>query len=455
VVVKNGSVSDWGRFIAAISIHFARALPGIVWSIAMNFKPKSVRDQVIVVTGATSGIGLATARFAAQRGARLVLAARGEDALRTLADELNAGPAVQTSIGSKSARSRIQIGESYASDDVPNGGEIPEPSQTTRGGISLAGGTRQTDAIAAQSSPGGRAVAVVADVANRNDVEKIADAAIASFGGFDTWVNNAAVAIYGRLDQVSIEDQRRLFDVDYWGVVHGSLTAVRHFRHRFAEDGRGGGTLINIGSVVSDRAIPLQGPYSAAKHAVKAFTDTLRMELEEKGLPINITLIKPTSIDTPYTHHAKNYMENEPSFPPPVYSPEVVARTILHCAEHPKRDVYVGGGAKLIALAGRYAPRLTDKFMQRGMVSAQQKMDRRAPKRDAHNLDHPIDDLQERGDFEGHVFESSLYSQATLHPMVTMLTLLGAGLTIGAMWKLASSRKGASSHFGESRFENL
>ena len=415
----------------------------------MKMKPKPVRDQVIVITGATSGIGLATARMAANRGARLVLAARSEDALRQLADEINAAHPYHGQHGTRSARASVRIND--ASDDIPRGAEILDVGRSESSGMSFAGGSAETDAEAAGSSRGGRAISVVADVSNRADVQRIAETAIASFGGFDTWINNAAVAIYGRLEQVAIEDQRRLFEVDYWGTVYGSLAAVRHFRDCF-KDHKGTGTLINIGSVLSDRAIPLQGTYSAAKHAVKAFTDSLRMELEEKGFPICVTLVKPTSIDTPYTHHAKNYMDQEPSLPPPVYAPEVVARTILHCAEHPKRDVYVGGGAKMIELAGRYAPRLTDRYMERALFRQQQK-DRPSPKRDAHNLNSPIDDLQERGDYEGHVAESSLYTEASLHPVTTLLTVLGAGLAVGAIWKMVQHRSGESEHFAPDRFE--
>src|SRR5439155_6660231 len=115
------------------------------------------------------------------------------------------------------------------------------------------------------------------------------------------------------------EDHQRLMQTNFWGVVHGSTVAARHLRER------GGGAIINLGSIVSDRAIPLQGMYSASKHAVKGYTDALRMELEEEGAPIAVTLVKPAGINTPFPRHAKNYMEREATLPPPVYAPEVVA----------------------------------------------------------------------------------------------------------------------------------
>src|SRR5512145_1995293 len=231
----------------------------------MNPEFKKLSDQVIVITGASSGIGLVTARMAAKRGARVVLNARNEEALRAVTDEIN--------------------------------------------------------------SNGGNACYVVGDVGQFEDVQNIANEAIRRFGGFDTWVNNAGVSIYGRVLDQSLDDQRQLFETNYWGVVHGSIVACSHLRKR-------GGALINIGSVLSDIAIPIQGTYCATKHAVKGYTDALRVELEEEDAPISVTLIKPSAIDTPYVHHAKNLMAVEPQNPAPVYAPEVVANAILRAAEH-------------------------------------------------------------------------------------------------------------------------
>lgn len=208
----------------------------------MKGRLKKLIEQVVVITGASSGIGLTTARLAAARGARLVLAARNGDALNGLADEIRRG--------------------------------------------------------------GGEAIAVVADVGSEDDVRGIARAAVGRFGGFDTWVNNAGSSIYGQMIDIATEDHRRLFETNFWGVVYGSLEAARHFR---GKDGRHAGALINVGSVLSDRAIPIQGMYSTSKHAVKGFTDALRMELEAEGVPVSVTLIKPSSIDTPFPQHARNY----------------------------------------------------------------------------------------------------------------------------------------------------
>jgi short-subunit dehydrogenase len=318
---------------------------------------KSIEEQVIVITGATSGIGLVTARMAADRGAKLVLAARNRRALDTLENELK--------------------------------------------------------------QKGVEVITVAADVALESDVVKIASEALAKFSNFDTWVNNAGVSIYGNLEDVSLEDSKKLFDTNFWGTVNGSLVAARNLKLN-------GGAIINVGSVLSDRAIPVQGMYCASKHAVKGFTDALRMELEAENVPVSVTLVKPSAIDTPYKEHAKSYLKEEPQNPPPVYSPETVAKAILHCAEHPVRDVVVGGGGRTLAFLGRIVPRSTDVVMENTMIEIQRD-DELAGNRKFESLYEPKDDrLRERGGYEGHVAESSLYTQASLHPVFT-----GAVLSVG------------------------
>jgi short-subunit dehydrogenase len=329
----------------------------------MHLKP--LDQQVMVITGASSGIGLVTARMAAERGARLVLVARGGDALRQLADEIQAA--------------------------------------------------------------GGHAVPVVADVGQQDEVRRIAAAAVERFGGFDTWVNDAGVSIYGRLLDVPIEDMRRLFDTNLWGVVHGSREAARHLRER-------GGAIINIGSVLSDIAVPLQGIYSASKHAVKGFTDALRMELDAEGAPVAVTLIKPSAIDTPYVDHAKNYMDMAAQIPPPVYAPETVAEAILHCAEHPERDLVIGGGGRGMIALGERMPRMTERVLERAMFGLQRRAGPPRPRWQS-GLDRPSGTLAERGSYDGPVRESSLYTQAVMHPTRARAALLGAGLLGAALWK--------------------
>jgi short-subunit dehydrogenase len=262
---------------------------------AQSLKP--LEQQVIVITGASSGIGLATAHAAAAQGARLVLAARSGDTLEQVVADLTAD--------------------------------------------------------------GCEAISVAADVSDRTQVESIAQQAIARFGRIDTWVNDAGLSIYGRLQEVSEEDSRRLFDINFWGVVNGSLVALPYLL-------RQGGALINLGSEVSEAVLPLQGMYAASKHAVKGFTDALRVEVEELDkAPISITLIQPTAVDTPFPQHAKNYMDKEPKLPTPMIDPFKVAEAILDAATNPARDVKVGAMSTLNTAMHKMMPALAEKIAKK------------------------------------------------------------------------------------------
>jgi short-subunit dehydrogenase len=260
----------------------------------MGIKLKPLNEQVIVITGASSGIGLATALMAAERGAKVVLSARSDEVL----------------------------------DDV-----VRDIAQR-----------------------GGQAFAVHADVRDATQLEALAAAASAHFGRIDTWVNNAGVAIYGRLDEVADEDSRKLFDTNFWGVVYGSRVALRYLK-------KSGGALINVGSEVSDAFVPLLGMYSASKHAVKGYTDALRVEIQDVDkAEVAITLIQPTATDTPFAEHARNYRPNAIQLPSPQIDPEKVARAICDAAESPTREVGVGAMAKLNKAVARVAPSLGDKM---------------------------------------------------------------------------------------------
>lgn len=329
----------------------------------MGLKLKPLDQQVVVITGASSGIGLATARMAAQRGAKLVLAARNEEALRQLVDEIRA--------------------------------------------------------------EGGEAVYVVADVGSEFEIREIGRKAQEAFGGFDTWVNNAGAGVFGNLTEVPISDHRKVFETNFWGTVYGSFEAVRGLRER-------GGALVNVGSVAGDRALPLQGMYSAAKHGVKGFTDALRMELASEKAPISVSLIKPSSIDTPFPQHGRNYTDTEPTVPPPLYSPRVVAEAILHCAEHPKRDVIIGGIGKLGSALGEYFPGVGDRLM--GPKTFHSLMQSPRPPIDPVGaLDEPTFGMRERGEFSPLTLENSAYTKAVLHPVITGALVLLAGVAVAAV----------------------
>jgi short-subunit dehydrogenase len=324
---------------------------------------KPIGRQTIVLTGATSGIGLATARLASERGARLLLVARNEDALGKLCAELRAR--------------------------------------------------------------GGHAEYAVADVADQAQVQAAAARAVEIFGGFDTWVNDAGAFIYGAVEDVAVEDQRRLFDVVYWGTVYGTLAAGARLK-------AGGGAIVNVGSVLGEFAIPFQGPYCAAKFAVKGFTEAYRRETEAAGHPISLTLIKPAAIDTSFMEHARNAMGSAGTRnPPPAYHPHLVARAILHGAEHRARDITVGGaGGFSLVVANQAVPRLMDWVFARAGRFTQTTKDAGDPAR-RDNLYAPRADLDERSTLHPFTRKTSLLLEAQLNPAATALAAGLGALCLG------------------------
>lgn len=331
----------------------------------MRAKLKPLAEQVIVITGATSGIGLSTARAAAARGARLVLAARNETALKTVCHDL--------------------------------------------------------------ASKGCDVEYVVADVGRQVDVEKIALAAAKRFGGFDTWVNNAGVTIYGELTEVTIEDHRRLFETNYWGVVYGSLAAADHLARR-----AGGGVIVNVGSVLGDMAVPLQGAYSASKHAVHGFTAALRMELLRDKKPVSVTLIRPGAVDTPYKDNARTYGEAPWRNPQPVYAAPLVAQAILYAAEHRVRQITIGGLAGGLTAAAALIPGLAERLAAWLVPLLSVDRTGQPGAKRVSNLHQPGQDLRERAWYP-QVREQSLATAAQMRPAATVgMMSAAAGLILTA-----------------------
>jgi short-subunit dehydrogenase len=322
---------------------------------------KPLNEQIIVLTGGTSGIGLTTARLLARRGAALFLIARNEGALRSVCEEI--------------VRS------------------------------------------------GGKADFAVADVADRDALEEAAGKAVRTFGRFDSWINDAGAFIYGRLDEVSLADQRRLFDVTYWGMVHGTLVAAERLR-------RTGGAIVNVGSVLGEFAIPYQGAYCAAKFAIKGFTEAFRRETLARREPISITLIKPAAVNTPYTDHARNALGSVGTRnPPPAYDPILVARAIAHACAHPVRDLTIGGaGGVALVVANLVAPRLVDAIAARvGRTTMTSSTPNDPTQRD--NLYEPRADLSQNSSLRPMTRGTSLALEAQLHPGA-VLTGFSAALAV-------------------------
>jgi short-subunit dehydrogenase len=330
---------------------------------------RPIAGQVIVITGATSGVGLTTARMAARRGAKVVLAARDAQALTQLAQKI--------------------------------------------------------------TETGGQALAVPTDVGVQAQVAALGDAAVARFGRIDTWINNAGITIYGRHDQVPLADEERLFQTNFWGVVHGATVALNLMRQH-------GGAIVNLGSILSSQAVPLQGMYAASKHAVKGFTDALRMEIAQDGVPISVTLVHPAAIDTMLTNHARNFMRHETELPAPLFAPEVVAEAILYAACHRQRDIHIGAAARLAALGANLAPRLLDKVMELALFRLQRKAVQLAPpgRRDSLYASNGRELQQRLGGHESTVHESSPYTFLATRGRPLAWALLAGGALLAA-WALA------------------
>lgn len=327
---------------------------------------KPLAEQVILITGASSGIGLVTARLAAKRGARVVLVSRDGDALVQIVREI-------------------------------------------------------TDA-------GGHADFAIADVGDLRDVQRAASKAVERFGRIDTWVNDAGVAIYGKLLDTPMAEHEQLLRTNYFGAVHGCLTAVEHLQ-------RAGGALITIGSIVSDIPSPGMGAYAASKHAVKGYVDSLRIEINADRLPISVTLIKPAGIDTPIADHAANHLDGAALLPPPVYAPELVAEAILDAAQHRRRDVTVGGTGRLQVLTAQHFPGLLDRL---GPTLLPWLRDpKRAPSRHD-NLAAPVANGAERS-HDQHGRRVSVYETAGRHPLATA-TAAGAALGLATLAFLGQRR---------------
>lgn len=327
----------------------------------MTIKLKPLKDQVVVITGASSGIGLVTAKTAARRGARVMLIARSEEELGTIAREIN--------------------------------------------------------------NAGGRADYTVADVADPEALSKAAQAAVARFGRVDTWVNDAGVAIYAHLVDTPEDEHQRLFQTNYFGAVHGCLAGIPVLKEN-------GGALITVGSIASDIASPIMGAYSASKHAVKAYVQALRIELKDQAPKISVTLVKPAGIDTPIAQHAANHEGGEAQIPSPVYDPQIVADAILDCAEHPRREITVGGAGRAQVLFAEHFPSLFEKLAPR-KASALTDDSKSQPQ--PSNLFEGARAGQARsGEQQGR--SVSLYTSAAKHPrVVTAIGLGGLALALGAL----------------------
>ncbi|CCH32365.1 SDR family oxidoreductase [Actinosynnema sp. NPDC047251] len=301
--------------------------------------PKQLSEQVVVVVGASSGIGRATALRLAARGARVVCAARNLPALDTLV---------------------AQIGE--------------------------------------------RAMAVRTDITDEAAVHALARAAEQRFGRIDTWVNVAGVGVVGRVEDVPAAEFDRVMRVNFLGHVHGVQAALPALRRA------GGGAVIGISSVEGVRSVPWQAPYAASKFALRALYDSLRVELAQTGDPITVTTILPAAVDTPFFEHSRTHLGVLPKPPAPVYAPELVADAVATAAEHPRREIPVGGAAAVFFLGQRLFPAMTDALMSVRAL-AEHLSRKSGPDNEVDNLHTTVAGPGRiRGSYPGRVMRRSLFT---------------------------------------------
>ncbi|MFH9865139.1 SDR family oxidoreductase [Streptomyces lydicus] len=336
-------------------------------------------SQTVVITGASAGIGRATARLFAERGANVVLLARGTTGLEAAAADVEAR--------------------------------------------------------------GGRALTVPTDVADHAQVESAAQAAEEAFGPIDIWVNNGFVSVFAPFTEIEPDEYRRVTDVTYLGFVHGTRAALRRMLPRDR------GTIVQVGSALGERSVPLQSAYCGAKHAINGFTSALRTELLHQGSGVNVTLVKMPAVNTPQFSWVLSRLPRHPQPVAPIYQPEVAARAIVHAADHPRRKQYaVGASTMATVLANKLAPALLDRYLARTGFDSQQ-TDEPAPADRPSNLWEPADgkdghDYGAHGIFDEHSTARSPLTTLARHPAPVAGGLLGAALGAAVLTRTALRRRG-------------
>ena len=269
----------------------------------MRHQPTS-QPQVVVVTGASGGIGRAIAHAFAKRGAHLGLLARGEASLRAAAGEVRA--------------------------------------------------------------LGGQALVAPTDVAEPDQVEAAAAAVEERFGDIDVWINDAMATVFARFLDIGPAEYKRATDVTYLGTVYGTMAALRRMSERDE------GTIVQVGSALSYRAIPLQAAYCGAKFAIRGFTDSIRSELLADRSRVRITMVQLPGVNTPQFHWCRSKLPNHPQPVPPIYQPEIPAEAVYWAAHHPRRELWVGYSTVQAILANKLAPWLADRYLARTAIRGQQ-----------------------------------------------------------------------------------
>ena len=248
---------------------------------------------------------------------------------------------------------------------------------------------------------GGHVLVLELDIADAEAVEKAATAAEAELGPIDVWVNNAMVSVFSPVHELTATEVRRVTEVTYLGYVHGTLAALGRMRPR------NHGTIVQVGSALAHRAIPLQAAYCGAKHAIKGFTESLRCELLHDHCGVRITLVQLPALNTPHFGWVRTRLPRHPQPVPPIYQPEIAASAIVWAADHAPKELSVGGSTAVVLLANRVAPTLFDRYLARTGYASQQSDHPVGPHR-PDNLFQPVDtDHGAHGDFDRRAHEHS------------------------------------------------
>lgn len=296
-----------------------------------------------------------------------------------------------------------------------------------RGAAGLQGARRDVEDV------GGHAVAIPTDVADFSAVDAAATAAEEHFGPLDVWVNVAFTSVFAPFDQIRPDEFRRVTEVSYLGFVHGTLAALTRMRRRDA------GTVVQVGSALGARGIPLQSAYCGAKHAINGFTESVRTELMHRRSNVAVTVVQMPAVNTPQFSWVLSRLPRRPQPVPPIYQPEVAARAVLHAADHPRHKQYwVGASTAATVLGQRLAPALLDRYLARTGYSSQQTAEHADPDR-PDNLWQPQDadegtDHGAHGTFDDHTVSHDPQPWVSRHAPAVCAALATAGTAAAAEW---------------------
>ena len=274
------------------------------------------------------------------------------------------------------------------------------------------------------------AMGVQCDVSDAEAVDAAATRLATALGPVDVWVNNAMLSVFAPAWQITADEYRRVVEVNLLGTVHGTLAALRQMRPR------GTGVVVQIGSTLAYRGIPLQAPYCASKHAIQGFCDSLRAELLREYPGIKVTMVQLPALNTPQFSWVRSRLPRHPQPVPPVFQPEVAAEAVLWAADHAPREMNVTGRTSVIRALNAIGPGLLERVMARNTVEAQQTDQPVDPRTRKDNLDGPVDsdhDAGAHGAFDEKAIRFSPVLWASTHRGTVAATVAGliAAVTVG------------------------